>query len=290
MPWCPKCKNEYVEGITTCADCGVALVAELAKEPDDNEPVILGHIDTEEEGKKIISFLSYRGIQTAGLRPVQEEDITSGVELIAAPFEKIDIEMIFSSLSEDSELSGGLSALMTEIENKLAEIEEEEASKMFSDLRTESSTVYVKKKDKYNDLKFSGISFLVFGIIGVGILGLNLAGLIDFFNTFSCIILFVVFAGFFAVGIGCLIRAKKLTGLVKQEDRTMDEVMDWMEKNINDEWITSLMDSECSEEDNYFEVHAKMCAKLAEQFPFLNTDYIDQLMDDRYNQYCETLD
>ena len=31
MPWCPKCKNEYIEGITTCADCGVELVEELHK-------------------------------------------------------------------------------------------------------------------------------------------------------------------------------------------------------------------------------------------------------------------
>ena len=26
MPWCPKCRNEYVEGVTVCADCGCALV------------------------------------------------------------------------------------------------------------------------------------------------------------------------------------------------------------------------------------------------------------------------
>lgn len=27
--WCPNCKNEYVEGITKCADCGVPLVDSL---------------------------------------------------------------------------------------------------------------------------------------------------------------------------------------------------------------------------------------------------------------------
>ena len=26
MPWCPKCKNEYVSGITKCSDCNVDLV------------------------------------------------------------------------------------------------------------------------------------------------------------------------------------------------------------------------------------------------------------------------
>lgn len=29
--WCPNCKNEYVPGITQCADCGVALVESLAE-------------------------------------------------------------------------------------------------------------------------------------------------------------------------------------------------------------------------------------------------------------------
>ncbi len=29
MPWCPKCKTEYRDGIATCADCGSALVDEL---------------------------------------------------------------------------------------------------------------------------------------------------------------------------------------------------------------------------------------------------------------------
>lgn len=29
MPWCPKCKNEYYEGVTVCADCGTELVDSL---------------------------------------------------------------------------------------------------------------------------------------------------------------------------------------------------------------------------------------------------------------------
>lgn len=32
MPWCPKCKTEYREGFTVCADCGSELVSELPVE------------------------------------------------------------------------------------------------------------------------------------------------------------------------------------------------------------------------------------------------------------------
>lgn len=35
MPWCPKCKNEYVAGITACADCKCNLIDSLEEiEPE----------------------------------------------------------------------------------------------------------------------------------------------------------------------------------------------------------------------------------------------------------------
>ena len=38
MPWCPVCKNEYVEGKTHCPDCDVDLVDELPKEEPEEMP------------------------------------------------------------------------------------------------------------------------------------------------------------------------------------------------------------------------------------------------------------
>ena len=32
--WCPKCRNEYINGVTTCVDCGCDLVEELPEEID----------------------------------------------------------------------------------------------------------------------------------------------------------------------------------------------------------------------------------------------------------------
>ncbi len=36
MPWCPECKSEYREGITTCVDCGCELVDDLSLISDEN--------------------------------------------------------------------------------------------------------------------------------------------------------------------------------------------------------------------------------------------------------------
>ena len=38
MPWCPKCRNEYVEGKTHCPDCDVDLVEELSFEKEEILP------------------------------------------------------------------------------------------------------------------------------------------------------------------------------------------------------------------------------------------------------------
>lgn len=50
MPWCPVCKNEYVEGKTHCPDCDVDLVDELAEEePDMPEEMSMPTTEEQEE-------------------------------------------------------------------------------------------------------------------------------------------------------------------------------------------------------------------------------------------------
>lgn len=290
MPWCPKCRNEYVEGITTCAECGIDLVDELPEEMDENMPVKLCHVTDEVVGGKFVLYLNMQGVQTAGLMPVTEEDETyeDGFYLVVAGFEQEAAEALFEGFDRLEEMTEeDLTTLAPDLEEKLEELKEEEANQMLSELRTETSTVYVKKKDKYSDLKFSGISFIVFGILGFGLLALNFLEYINMFNKFSTLIMTIVFFVFFVVGISSLLRAKKMKGIVSQEESVSDDVLDWIEENITDEYISTLIDPEQSEESNYFSAHAAMCKLVSDQFPLFNRDYIDQLIDDRYNEYCD---
>lgn len=60
MPWCPVCKNEYVEGKTHCPDCDVDLVDELTEEEEEEAPA---YVPTEEE----LADLAARRAATANM-------------------------------------------------------------------------------------------------------------------------------------------------------------------------------------------------------------------------------
>ncbi|MBQ7841742.1 MAG: hypothetical protein IJ390_14830 [Lachnospiraceae bacterium] len=66
MPWCPKCKYEYVEGIKVCADCGCELVDSLSNLKEEETP------EYDEEMDKYDKYLE----ETAN-EPVSEEFVNA---------------------------------------------------------------------------------------------------------------------------------------------------------------------------------------------------------------------
>jgi hypothetical protein len=67
MPFCPECEAEYEDGVETCTDCGVALVADLpADEPADTadgEPVPLVNFANSAEAGMVRDLLEENGIR-----------------------------------------------------------------------------------------------------------------------------------------------------------------------------------------------------------------------------------
>ncbi len=68
MPFCPKCRIEYQEGITHCPDCGAELVAELPPEeesrlsPSETELVELCRLSDPNQGDVLKATLEEAGI------------------------------------------------------------------------------------------------------------------------------------------------------------------------------------------------------------------------------------
>lgn len=61
MPWCPKCGNEYKDGVTECTECHIPLVNEFPKKLNYTLLVTLEKIDY---AKKLVAYLEYNKIDS----------------------------------------------------------------------------------------------------------------------------------------------------------------------------------------------------------------------------------
>ena len=287
MAWCPNCKNEYREGVTTCPDCDVELVDELPEEIEEEErepqPVVLMEASDTEVGEKIVRYLRMNGILSAVLSGDEEN-----IDVIVADLEQDEAENAFQGLLVGETVDQDrLYELVPDIEDQFEEVENEQASKEFSELRNEASSVYVKKKDKYADLKFSGLSFIGFGVIGVIIVLLNVFKVINLFNMYSLIVMSLVFVVFFIIGIATLSRASKVKDSVAVEDAFTSELNDWIDANLGDDVIDEWYDENREDQENYFEIQGRLCRMMQEQFPNIHPSYIEELAEERYSSYLE---
>lgn len=66
MPFCPKCRTEYLDGTNVCEDCSVALVSSLPKTEgaDKGDLVEVWHTQGEMDAQLIRSLLESSGIDS----------------------------------------------------------------------------------------------------------------------------------------------------------------------------------------------------------------------------------
>lgn len=66
--FCPKCKDEFVEGITECPDCAVALVRALPAEEISYDPVYVDLVTVLETGDPGVIMVAKSILEAAGIR------------------------------------------------------------------------------------------------------------------------------------------------------------------------------------------------------------------------------
>jgi len=84
MPFCPKCRTEYTEGVARCSDCGSELVAALpAQASADAEDADFGLVElssfaTVSEAEMVQELLESNGIRTVLRGEADPIGVTSG--------------------------------------------------------------------------------------------------------------------------------------------------------------------------------------------------------------------
>jgi len=88
MPFCPRCKTEYISGTELCETCKVRVVDSLAEKSADEDPgsndlAELAKFSNVSEAEMIREILEKNGIQTVQRGEADPIGIASGAEPIA---------------------------------------------------------------------------------------------------------------------------------------------------------------------------------------------------------------
>lgn len=147
-----------------------------------------------------------------------------------------------------------------------------------------SSKSYVKKADQYKDMKFSGLSFLIFGVLGIAYLVLCKTEVIPIsYNLFVFIGISAMFAIFIIIGITSLVKAGKIKTQIPDEEKKTEEIMNWLSENIQKESIDKWNDSTVSDVENDLLITECIAKELIKQYPDLDKSYLEMIADEYYD-------
>lgn len=146
---------------------------------------------------------------------------------------------------------------------------------------------YVSKAEKSADYRSSAITFTLFGVVGILVMGLHWAGVFHFFSTLSSVIITILFVGFLFVGIDSFFRAKKAKAESVEEEHFIRELKGWLEGNLTYEMLTAADLSDQSKEENFLNEMNEMKRIIEKQFGALDPAFLEQFTEEYYNEHFE---
>lgn len=271
--WCPVCKTEYQKGITVCPECG----SELAEGTEDDFLITeLCELKDKEAAAKLLEYLQFSGITSA---KEKEED---GVYIITVPQSK--------EKQAEKLMRGFMMAQQEEQDKNAGEAPEggsqvKSADEAPGGILNNPSKTYTKKADEYKDTRTSGITFIIFGLIGIAYLILCKLEILPLtYNDIVLVLLLCMFAFFIAGGFVSVIKSGKIKGQISEEEALTKEIKLWLDDNVTSGLASSWKDANVSDEENELIVISKIGEMLSGYYTQLDTSYLEMVADEYYNE------
>ena len=276
MPWCPKCKNEYKEGYTVCADCGSQLVETLEEGP------VAIYFGVEEELLEICNFMRANGIAetqveydkkegTYELLVVRKKAKEAQKQLrvyltkIAAP----------KKMEEMQRMAQEMEAIQEKKENEEYNGPYQEADKKAEDYKSGADTLII--------VGIAGVIALV--LLNLGIIPISLTG---FSKAMITGVMGVMFVIFIITGISSRKSYKALKEQAGTEKDKKAEIQAYLKENISlDTFDADLIDDEPAMEILYFRRIEKMKEMIRSAYPSIDTAFMDYIIEETYSEIFE---
>lgn len=266
MPYCPKCDMEFVEGVTVCSDCKGPLLS---------SPEEAKALQKEAEQKALEEARNFFGEYFS-----DEKTSNEGLPEDTSVTEILQKDDKTEEITAENHVPEDVLAIMNGT----------------TKLRRPPSSVYVKKSERYQDMKSSASAFLLIGCTALLLSILIFTGIIPLagMNQLS-------FGGILAVmGIGCLVvcikTKKEAAGIRVQADeenqKTQELIQCFLKKHSARELDEQLAaeqgrDSDCTPEERSLKRFSLIQDYLAVEHDLPDPAYIDALSEEIYNRMFE---
>ena len=269
MPWCPKCKTEYIEGIEKCADCHTPLVASL-----EDAPAGTYSADEADAG-----MCHTRDGHT-------DEDKDAGRN-------GNDVDRNEKEENED----GGKAADVNEAEDHNGEDDPEDEDVLTPEelgrQLSRHTATYVRPEEKYQDTKSSGYMLTIIGAAGLIGLALIAAGVIPLsldpvMQYVFYGVLIVFFGVFLIMGINALKKSGEYKSRISEEYARERSLMEWLMQDAQKQRLDGCRQSETSEEEAYFACQDMMKQMILEKVPDIHEEHMNYIIEKAYAKMYES--
>lgn len=280
MAWCPKCKNEYREGITVCPDCGETLVSE--EELTDFTSVLFGE---QEEMEKLKDFLTYNGIEKSKITFDETEQV---YELFVDAKEEKQAKTIARVFLEQQEKERKENAAEEEaaVDEFLMPEEEEKmnSGELLKAASAQGGLTYMNSGAKAEENRSSAWVLLVVGVLGMlvmvlgitGVLPLNIGNAYMFYGVMSA-----VFILFIVMGVVSMRNAKIFEKKAESENSLVDTLVKWSGENLTAEKVDAQIENaaDTPAEALYYKRFEVIRSQMNHQFMNLDQQMLENLID-----------
>ncbi len=264
MSWCPKCKNEYREGVTVCVDCGCDLVEE--QEWKSQTALIFGE---EEQITSLKKFMEYNKIENVNVRYDEKE-------------------AVYELLIDEKDVAAARKIAGIFLQQQALEQYKEEAVSSVEDKEQEdnvSAQPYVNSADRAEENRSSAVTLLLVGGVGLVIMILGIAGVLPFRvgNPYMFYgVMSAVFILFVVMGVVSMKNAKIFAKKAESENSLRDTLLQWCKDNLTAEKIDAQIENVHLEltEALYFKRYEVIKKIMNHQFMNLEQGFLEKLIDD----------